>query len=230
MKSSRDDRPEGIFNDLLFTVNCGFLFLLFLAMIMINPIARDATVKKDADYLITMEWDGDTDCDVDLYVKGPDRRVVSFQEKSNSYMHIERDDLGLNGDSTVINVNGTAKRVLTTPSNKEVWTLRGHMEGEYYVNIHLYSCRDGHGGFTAAPGKVNAGSPVNLPVDIKLMQINPSYVELAAEIFTLERIWQEKSVISFVVPKESQTTTEVVFLPGTDPMVMNKRGVGLIND
>ena len=80
------------FTDLLFNILVGIVFLFILALLLINPIAKDATVKKKAEWIIEMTWPKENDCDMDLWVMDPDGNIVSFKKKSVGLMHIERDD------------------------------------------------------------------------------------------------------------------------------------------
>ena len=117
------------FQDLLFNLLLGFVFLFVVALLLINPITKKSDAPKKAEFLITMEWADDSNNDVDLWVKSPSGLIASFVTKNAGLMHLERDDLGHKNDT----ING-----VTLSTNEETLTLRGVEAGEYEVMFHVY--------------------------------------------------------------------------------------------
>lgn len=130
------------FIDLLFNLLVGFVFLFMVAFVLINPVAKDQDIPSKAEFIIILEWDADINDDLDLWVRDPQGNVVSFRGKDSGIMNLERDDIGWKND-TYISSDGTEKRVET---NSEVVTLRGSMQGEYNITMHLFSLRQAYKG------------------------------------------------------------------------------------
>lgn len=182
--------------DLLLNVLTGIIFLFAITTMMIQAKKQqDEGVKKDAQYIITATWDPKVDCDVDLWVQDPNGDYVFFDRKDYGVMHLERDDMGgkndviRDKDSNVIGVVG---------KNEENWVLRGIIPGEFYVSVHLYSCRYPNSNpMQALPMAMN--TEVDLPVKIELFRINPKYVSVTSETVVLRKIWDEETAFNFVL-------------------------------
>lgn len=178
--------------DLLLNVLTGIIFLFLLTTLMIQSKTQDEGIKKDAQFTIVAEWSPDLDCDVDLWVQDPAGNAVWFNRKDMGIMHLERDDMGTKNDvlkDKAGNVVGEVK------NNSETWVLRGKMAGEFYVTVHLYSCRYDKLNFLPMP----VGAPVNVPVKIELVKLNPSYKILLTEEVVLRKVWEEQTAFNFTL-------------------------------
>lgn len=177
--------------DLLLNVLTGIIFLFVLTTLLIQAPkkAEDAGIKKNAEYIITATWDGAQDCDVDMWVQDPLGNLVSFQMLSRALMTIERDDLGFKNDYFY---DAEGKLILEANENKEIWTLRGKQEGRFVLNLHVYSCRID-----------NVNQPLyqkmDVPVEVEMIKLNPSYEVVVREKITLTHIWDERTVFSFTI-------------------------------
>jgi|15BtaG_2_1085339.scaffolds.fasta_scaffold00619_15 hypothetical protein len=129
-------RSTYAFQDLLFNLLVGFVFLFVIAFILINPPTKEADAPKKAEYLIIIEWNTALDDDIDLWVKDPNATVVSFRNKMGGLLHLEKDDLGASNDSYRNPVTGD---LMVLPINREVVTMRGIVPGRYEVAFHVYS-------------------------------------------------------------------------------------------
>jgi hypothetical protein len=186
MKLSREEGgSQSIFSDMLFSVVIILIIVVPLLMLLINPKAiPDANVKRDAHWIMEMSWPVDSDCDVDMWVRDPQNRIVFFRQLTNGVMSIERDDQGVTTD-TIVDSKG---KVITIPENLEIWTLRGLLDGEYVVNAHLFNCKE-------ANNKI--GYPANVPVTLKIIRINPRYNILSIKTKTMDKVWQEITMSRF---------------------------------
>ena len=90
------------FNDVLFNALLGFVVLFVLALLLINPITKKSDIPAKAEILITLEWDDMASDDIDIWVQGPTGVPISFQNKTNGVMHLDRDDLGTTNDRIVV--------------------------------------------------------------------------------------------------------------------------------
>jgi len=122
------------FNDVLFNALLGFVVLFVLALLLINPITKKSDIPAKAEILITLEWDDMASDDIDIWVQGPTGVPISFQNKNNGVMHLDRDDLGKSSDYMWIDGERIVIRL-----NREVVTMRGIAPGDYYINLHVYS-------------------------------------------------------------------------------------------
>lgn len=179
--------------DLLLNFMVGLIFILLISQpIQKKTVSKSEGIKKNAEMMITATWNPKIDCDVDMWVRDPNGNTVWFNQKDAGIMHIERDDLGFRND-----IITTTKELITgvkvnNLDNQEVWVLRGKLAGEFSFNIHLYACRIGDKQFTL-------GDPFTLPVDIKMIKINPDYTEVYVDTVTFDHVWQEITVLNFTL-------------------------------
>lgn len=177
--------------DLLINLLTGTVFLFILTTLLIAPITKQSEgIKKNADYIITMEWPENVDCDVDLWVRDPQNNIVSYKMPEYGLMYYERDDMGQR--RSIFDVDG--KKTIIDPDNKEYVTLRGTFPGEYVVNVHLYSCKAAN-----EQKGLAINYPVNIPVVVELMKINPSIVSVKKVVLTMTQVWQEQTAFRFVM-------------------------------
>lgn len=180
--------------DLLINLLTGTVVLFILTTLLIAPITKNNEgIKKNADYVITLEWPTDIDCDVDLWVRDPKNNIVSYRITEAGLMYFERDDMGKR--RSVYEMDG--KEIIIDPDNKEFITLRGTFPGEYVVNVHLYSCINPEGN-----AGIRAGTAKEVPLIVEIVKINPSfYVAKRIEI-KMDSVWQEKTVIRLTMNED----------------------------
>jgi hypothetical protein len=178
------------FIDLLINVLTGMVFLFMITTLLITTKVKDedAGIKKDAQYIISMSWPNNINCDVDIWVRDPNNSVVSYQAKDVGVMHIERDDQGW--------VNDLMTYLKLEPSqqlnNNETWVLRGKMAGKFTVNIHLYSC-------AVNDKAVPIGQPMEVPVTLELTKLNPNIKKVLSRTITLKKVWEEVTAFNFAL-------------------------------
>lgn len=177
--------------DLLINLLTGTVVLFILTTLLIAPITQNTNgIKKNADYVITVEWPNEIDCDVDLWVRDPLNNVVSYRQPEGGLMYFERDDMGKR--RSVFELDG--KEVIIDPDNKEFITLRGTFKGEYVVNLHLYSCM-----LSEASIGMPSGTKIDVPVIIEIIKINPTYVVVKHIEMKMDEVWQEKTAVRFIM-------------------------------
>jgi hypothetical protein len=114
-----------------------FVVLYQLSLVLANEDAAKAKqqhLQNSSLYLVKMSWPGDSDDDVDLYVHDPAYHLVFFKAKQSGLMSLDRDDTG-RGSNTVRLPDG---RAVVSAWNEERVTIRGIIEGEYIINVHMY--------------------------------------------------------------------------------------------
>jgi len=148
-----------------------------LAFLLINPVAKKQDIESKADFLIILNWDTKSFNDLDLWMRDPLENTVSFRNKDNGLMHLDRDDLGGKNDR-IKQPDGTIKYVAL---NREILALRGTVEGWYVVNIHSYRKRD---------------EPNPVKGSVELIQVNP-YKVIAIQDFEIQLQGIEKTIWQF---------------------------------
>ena len=116
----------------------GFAVLFILAFLLINPVADAGKITPDARIMITLKWDNYSTKDMDLWLRGPDGTIVSYQRKDGRYIILHRDDLG--GANDAIVVDGVERIIARNIEVIEITDLR---DGEYVVNVHHFSGASG---------------------------------------------------------------------------------------
>lgn len=123
------------FIDLLFNTLLGFVILFFLAFLLINPIAKSDDMPVRAEFLIMVEWPGQDRNDIDIWVSGPGDVIIGFQNKTSEFMHLDRDDLGINNITYIDNIP------MHPETSRELVTIRGIVPGDYFLNLHAFYVR-----------------------------------------------------------------------------------------
>ncbi len=181
------------FIDLLFNTLMGFSFLFLVALLFINPEADKAKVDKQAEYVITATWPKNLADDIDLWMRGPAGRTVSYLAKEAGWLNLERDDRGELNDTLMID----GKKEIH-PINQEVITIRKRFAGEYIVNLYYYTAK----------------SKKPIPVDIRIDRINPKYETVYRETINLKNQDEEMTAVRFTI-KEDGSLHNINKLPST---------------
>jgi hypothetical protein len=114
-----------------------FAVLLKLSLLAINVESAESAqkrLKSNALFLIKVVWAGESDDDVDTYVSDPLSHLVFFKRLQDGLMNLDRDDTG--SSSNLITLPDG--RVVKSAYNGEQVEIRGIIEGEYIVNVHMY--------------------------------------------------------------------------------------------
>lgn len=176
----KHESDQVAFLDLLFNIAFLFTVLFVLTTFFINPVVHSQkNIEAKAEAIITITWPNEFNDDVDSYLEDPTGAVVWFQDKEQNLMHLDRDDRGSSYD-TVITEYGT----FSYPENKEVLTIRGWIDGEYTLWIHMFN-------------KLNTSG--STPVNIQLEKINPSVKLLMQKDLLLSMNGESKTVFRFTV-------------------------------
>ena len=199
------------FTDLLFNIVVGLAFLFLLAFILMNPIAKEKDVEEKSDFIIVMTWDDESGDDIDLWVRDPGGRIVSFRNRGIGFMHLDRDDLGLSNDK----VQGADGKIIYVYRNKEVVSLRGFSEGTYLVNVHVYNKK---------PWKDKKMRRSN--VKVELIKLNP-YSEVAQAEFIAVGRGQEFTAFHFTLDADGKV---IKLSDEREPMIGAKSVYGVGNE
>src|SRR3984893_6686658 len=170
------ERPFDPFSVMLFKALQVVAFLFFLALLVMNPEAKQGKIDTKAEFIVTMTWPDNHPDDIDLYVGGPLGNMVWYHTREAGFMVLDRDDRG--GVNNSIMVNG--KRIMS-PIREETVSIRGIVAGEYTVNIQYYLALQ--------------HSPV--PVSVKVEKINPAVEVIHYDTIILDHAGQEKTAVRF---------------------------------
>lgn len=183
------------FIDLLFNMLVGFVFLFFIAYILINPIADKGKVDPPDLAMIVIDWDDKSKLDIDIWVKDPKGNIVSFTKKTQPGMHLEKDDIGSGNDSY--------QGKLIFNKNQEVVHFTNLFEGRYIVTLHLYALHKG---------------TVPMDVVVKFMSIK-NYQFFGSKTITMKTKGEEAGVMTFFVD-DNQKVVDINW--GTKNKIVNK--------
>jgi hypothetical protein len=171
-----DDKPFDPFSVMLFKALQVVAFLFFIALLAMNPEAKQGKIDTKAEFIITLGWPDNHPDDIDLYTEDPLGNIVWYHEREAGFMVLDRDDRG--GLNNSVSVNG---RKIMSPLRQEIVSIRGLMAGEYTVNVNYYLAT------TTAP----------VPVSVKIEKINPTVEVVYYDTLTLDHMGQEKTVARF---------------------------------
>jgi hypothetical protein len=186
------------FIDLVFNMMMAFAFLFILAFALMNiQENKKAKIDPKAEALIVMTWPDYAVEDLDLWLKLPSDRYVSFKNTNTDLANIERDDRGMYGDY----IQMPDGKIVRNPINKEVITLRALTPGEYVVAMHHYSGMGSVDQWTeglTAEEKAKVKRPP-YPIKIQLIKLNPVYKEVISVEIVAEIPGEEKTAFSFTI-------------------------------
>jgi hypothetical protein len=151
-------------------------FLFFIALLAMNPEAKEGKIESKAEFIITMTWPDEHPDDMDLYAEDPLGNIVWYHVREGGFMVLDRDDRG--SANNTITVDG---RKLTSPFRQETISIRGIVPGEYTVNVHYFLA--------------TRGGPV--PVVVKVEKINPMVEVVSHANLMLSRMGEEKTAVRF---------------------------------
>jgi hypothetical protein len=179
------DRPFDPFSVMLFKALQVVAFLFFIALLAMNPEAKQGKIDTKAEFIVTMSWPDSHPDDIDLYVEDPVGNIVWYHEREAGFMVLDRDDRG--GANNSIVVNG---RKISSPIRQETVSIRGIVAGEYTVNVNHYLA--------------SAGTPV--PVAVKVEKVNPTVQVLYYDTLTLDHAGQELTAVRFKIADDGGVT------------------------
>src|SRR5947199_3496491 len=151
------------FSVMLFKALQVVAFLFFIALLAMNPEAKEGKIESKAEFIITMGWPEDHPDDIDLYAEDPLGNIVWYHQREGGFMVLDRDDRG--SANNTITVDG---RKVSSPVRQETISIRGIVPGEYTVNVHYFLA--------------TKGGPV--PTVVKVEKINPTVDVVSYDIMS----------------------------------------------
>lgn len=161
-----------ILRDVGLLIISGLLFVLVAVISHINPPTKADDARPPGTVMIEAFWADEADVDVDLWVQGPGDRPVGYSNKGGALFNLLRDDIGV-----VMDASG---------KNYENAYSRGVAEGEYAVNLHLYSLRAGQ-------------VPLSVKVVVSVRIGNTAIRQIIVTDVALERVGHEVTAVRFAL-------------------------------
>src|SRR5438045_8748592 len=78
-------------------------FLFFIALLAMNPEAREGKIETKAEFIITMSWPDDHPDDIDLYTEDPLGNIVWYHVREAGVMVHDRGDRGGVHNASAVN-------------------------------------------------------------------------------------------------------------------------------
>lgn len=151
-----------------------FLMLLIFVLLPHQPKAGDDTPPPGT-LAVEIRWPDNMNTDVDLWLMSPsERKPVGYSHRAGVVWNLLRDDLGHVRDLDHLNY--------------ENGFTRGAPDGEYIVNVHLYS-------------NIQAVYPVPVTV-VVTAHLPTGQVNIFDGSVNLSRIGQEVTVVRFSISDE----------------------------
>ncbi len=97
-------------------------FLFFIALLAMNPEAKEGKIDTKAEFIITMTWPDDHPDDIDLYAEDPLGNIVWYHVREGGFMVLDRDDRGsANNTITVESAFAGSWRANTRSTSTTSW-------------------------------------------------------------------------------------------------------------
>jgi hypothetical protein len=170
------ERPFDPFSVMLFKALQVVAFLFFIALLVMNPEAKQGKIDTKAEFIITVNWPDNHPDDIDLYAEDPLGNIVWYHEREAGFMVLDRDDRG--GVNNTVLVNG---QKVSSPIRQETVSIRGIVAGEYTVNVDHYLA--------------TTDKPV--PVSVKVEKVNPTVEVVYYDTIILDHTGEEVTAVRF---------------------------------
>lgn len=185
----REDSMSIAFQDILMLLAL-LMFTLVVLLIPLIEVKQETTrteIEKAAgDMIAEISWPADSPADIDLWTSAPGKEKIGYSMPYGQIFNLVRDDLGRDVDFSGLNY--------------EFVFSRGIPDGRYRFSIVYYSDN----------GLGNV--PVDVRVSIRYRQ-ERLMIPVYEGVLTLDRLGQEKGVISFVMKDKKLVEESKSFAP-----------------
>lgn len=172
------------FKPFIDTLFCCLLMLVAILFLLKTEEEQIKTRPPNVLYEVILTWDGESEDDLDLYVRAASGHTVAFNNREGgqgSLISLDHDALGRRRNNSLeVGVAGTV-----VAFNEEIVSFRGVVDGENIVTVHVYAKRD---------GKPTKGT-------IKLIKIKP-YKEIVTKQREFTATGEEKIAFRFKTDKD----------------------------
>jgi len=195
--------------DLIFNIALGLCLMFMVSVIVMRIENQKSNIKTKAEFTIILTWQDGINHDVDLWVRDPQKNVISFKSKENGITHLDRDDLGMTKDYFI--KDGRTIYVMT---NQEIATIRGFMAGEWVISSHFY--------------RVSESEEHVARCRVQITKLNPTATIILDKPFVLDRRWQEKTLARLMMSQSGNImeVDENISIPLVETYVENAVSLG----
>ena len=184
------------FKPFIDTLFCCLLMLVAILFLLKTEEEKTKMRPPNVLYEVILTWDGNSEDDLDLYVRAASGHTVAFNNREGgqgSLISLDHDALGKRRNNSLTQ----GQEGVVTSFNEEVVSFRGVVEGENIVTVHGYAKRD----------------DVPTKATIKLIKIKP-FREVVIKEREFSTTGQEKVAFRFKTDKEGRIL-EVNELPAS---------------
>ena len=174
------------FKPFIDTLFCCLLMLVAILFLLKTEEEQVKTRPPNVLYEVILTWAGESQDDLDLYVRAASGHTVAFNNREGgqgSLISLEHDALGQRVNNSL--QAGVAGKVVNF--NEEIVSFRGVTEGENIVTVHVYSKKD--------------KEPIN--ATIKLIKVKP-YREVVSKQRQFTITGEEKIAFRFKTDKDGK--------------------------
>tara|TARA_Y100000588_G_scaffold389129_1_gene491125 strand:+ start:2329 stop:2862 length:534 start_codon:yes stop_codon:yes gene_type:complete len=159
---------------------------MLVAILFLLKTEEEKTKSRppNAIYEVILTWDGESEDDLDLYVKAASGHIACFNRREGgqgSLISLDHDALGKRRNNSL----GEGQEGTVIQFNEEITSFRGVTAGENVVTVHVYAKRD---------EKPTIGT-------IKLIKIKP-YKEVITKQKEFSATGQELTAFRFTTDKD----------------------------
>lgn len=180
------------FLDMALALMLAFVTMLAVAILWMNVPTTGGLVDPRSILMLRLTWPDDSTADIDLWIRGPNGRVVGYPRKDGGYMILARDDLGTSNDT--VYADGKKKVLLR---NMENITITMPIPGEYVVQVHYYSN--------------HKNAKAEIPVELEMTQLTP-FTVVANPKRKLTFVKEKIAILSFVITPDGHVTDLITSL------------------
>ena len=181
------------FIDVLF---CCLLMLVAILFLLKTEEEKTKTRPPNVLYEVVLTWNGNSEDDLDLYVRAASGHTVSFNNREGgqgSLISLDHDALGRRRNNSL----GLGMVGKVVAFNEEIVSFRGVTGGENIVTVHAYAKRDAN----------------STMATIKLIKIKP-FKEIITKEKVFESTGQEKTAFRFTTDRDGNIL-EISELPAS---------------
>lgn len=178
------------FVDMLFALLIGVFSIFIISTMLLGEPKSGKKIDEASTIMLDMTWDDMSADDMDLWCMGPDQDKIGYAHRENSYMSLDRDDLGVEND--YYTVNGQKKLIR---HNEEIIRIRKMVPGHYVVNVMFYARKQDPETYQYSHGPQQ--------VKVVLLQVNPVYRLVFSNVVEIPEPSSQVTAFSFDIVEHS---------------------------
>jgi len=191
------EKLSTVFMDLFMNSTAFLLMVLVVILLIFNTKESDPAIEDKNKFVITTDWLGTSEADVDLWIRAPDGSIVGHTRKQANGTVLQRDDTGVSQDK-IVDADGNTSWVYL---NREIINIRKPIPGRYIVMVVMFHNDEGSDN---PPEMGVTKGPVE--VETELLQMDP-FKQVPGKTVTLFDNCQRRTVIVFEINQKLELVT-----------------------